>query len=225
MLRATAAKIRHRLLRLLSGSAGRRHERVGSPHLWRMKRQFQIDFLRGQGLAPGHRLIDIGCGTLRGGIPLIEYLEPGHYTGIEVRPEVLEEGRRELHDAGLEAKQPTLVCSDDLSGLALEPADFVWAFSVLIHMPDDVLRSAVGFAARHLKPDGVFLANANVGEEGVPGRWQGFPVVRHPRHWYEDVAASHGLRVQDLGSLADFGHADEGRLPLEQRRFLRFTKA
>jgi len=46
-----------------------------------MKRRFQIDFFRRQGLRPDQTLFDLGCGTLRGGIPIIDYLEPGFYTG------------------------------------------------------------------------------------------------------------------------------------------------
>ena len=45
--------------------------------------------------------VAVGCGTLRGGIPLIDYLAPGHYAGVEVRGDVLDEGRRELAENGL----------------------------------------------------------------------------------------------------------------------------
>jgi hypothetical protein len=64
-----------------------RHGRVGAPHLWRMQRAFQIDFLQRMGLDRQHHLLDLGCGTLRGGLPLIAYLSAGNYTGIDVRAE------------------------------------------------------------------------------------------------------------------------------------------
>lgn len=73
-----------------------RHRLVGSPRLWEMKRRFQFDFLVCRGLVPDDHLLDLGCGTLRGGIPLIAYLDPGHYTGIDVRSEAIDEGRLEL---------------------------------------------------------------------------------------------------------------------------------
>ena len=57
------------------------------------------------GLAPEHYLLDIGCGTLRGGIPLIAYLLNGHYFGIEMRADILDEGRTELAEAGLVGKR------------------------------------------------------------------------------------------------------------------------
>ncbi len=117
-----------------------RHALVGPPHLWRMKRAFQIGFLKYVGLEPQHFLLDLGCGTLRGGIPLIEYLQETHYYGFEVRHDVLEEGRNELREVDLEHKEPVLVLSDDITSLHLQKKfDFVWAYSVLIHLSDEIL--------------------------------------------------------------------------------------
>ena len=104
LLRALKRKIKLKLLT----AAERRHTMVGPATLWKMKRAFQIQFLKDRNLEPSHYLLDIGCGTLRGGIPIIEYLEGGHYYGIEFRQEVLDEGRKELAEAGLDAKKPTL---------------------------------------------------------------------------------------------------------------------
>ena len=61
-----------------------RHSLVGPAHLWEIKRAFQIQFLQSVGLTPDQYLLDMGCGTLRGGIPIIKYLEPGHYYGIRI---------------------------------------------------------------------------------------------------------------------------------------------
>jgi SAM-dependent methyltransferase len=185
---------------------GWRHRLVGPAELWKMKRDFQMAFLRAQGLEPRHRLLDIGCGTLRGGIPIIDYLDRGHYFGIEVRPSVLAKGLKELRDAGLEGKGPTLIAGDvgaiDIPG----GLDFVWAFSVLIHMTDEIAARTVAFAARQLRPDGVFFANVRTDAQRADGRWQGFPVVSRPLAFYEEICARHGLVVHDLGALAGFGH-------------------
>src|SRR5262245_30090573 len=97
----TPTRLKQRLATLFASTAERRHARVGPAHLWRMKRAFQLDFLRCTGLERGQRLLDLGCGTLRGGLPLIEFLDAGHYTGIDVRAEVLDEARGELAEAGL----------------------------------------------------------------------------------------------------------------------------
>lgn len=199
-------RLRRRLRTTLTTRKQRRHALVGPLALWRQKRDFQIAFLRGQGLEPPHTLCDLGCGTLRGGIPIIAYLDAGHYTGIDVRPEVIEEARRELAEHRLEHKRPELIAAADLTQVHLgRRFDVIWAFAVLIHMSDEVLDGALAFVAEHLAPDGRFFANVNLGER-PPARWRGFPVVWRPLAFYEARAAAAGLEMTDLGEVRNFGH-------------------
>lgn len=176
-----------------------------------MKRAFQLDFLQRMGLERGARLLDLGCGTLRGGLPLIELLEAGHYTGVEVRAEVLAEARAELEEAGLAHKSPALVHATDLGTLELgRRFDVIWAFSVLIHMDDSTLERALLCVARHLSPAGCFHANVRItgvagGAEREP-RWEGFPVVTRSLDFYRAAGARHALVLRDLGSLVSLGH-------------------
>ena len=210
-----------------SDATAARHALVGPADLWQMKRQFQIEFLRGVGLKPHHLLLDLGCGTLRGGIPLIDYLDHGHYAGVEVRGEVLDEGCRELAESGLVGKQPQLVHCERLAELDLgRKFDFAWAFAVLIHMDDAVLNDAVAAVARHLDDNGVFYATVNVGAEPTAS-WQGFPVVHREAAFYADAFRRHALVMADIGPLTAFGH-DHPRLSAEaqaRQRMLKVTKA
>ena len=200
-----------------------RHARVGPVHLWQMKRDFQRNFLLRAGLAPHHRLLDLGCGTLRGGIPLIAYLEPGHYTGIETRDDVLAEARLELREAALENRHPTLLHCTDLSQLSLPTLfDFIWCFSVLIHMEDAITADALAFAARQLGDAGVFLANVNAGIAPERG-WQGFPVVTRPLGFYAGLAARAGLQMTPLGTLRELGHVS-GNASADAQIMLRFAR-
>src|SRR3954447_4336419 len=211
--RAMQLPAMRRAMEKLSPERARRHTMVGPTHRWKMKRDFQIAFLKDRGLRPEHELLDLGCGTLRGGLPLIDYLETGHYCGIEARPEVLEEGRNELRNAGLEVKQPQLIAlgPDGLAGLQLDRTfDFIWAFSVLIHMADEILEQALAVVGRCLKADGSFYANVNIGtNEQLAG--QGFPVVFRELAFYEAGAARHGLGVTRLGTLGELGHPQGAR--------------
>jgi len=93
-------RFRDRIGSLLQTKQERRHALVGPANLWKMKRDFQIQFLSNVGLKPEHYLFEIGCGTLRGGVPLIQYLESCHYFGFGVREKAIDEGRKELGDAG-----------------------------------------------------------------------------------------------------------------------------
>lgn len=201
----------------------RRHKLVGPAELWKMKRDFQIQFLQAMGLMPEQYLLDLGCGTLRGGIPLITYLQDGHYFGIETRSEALDEARKELREAGQEEKNPNLLLSQDISQLMIDKKfDFIWAFSVLIHMSDEVLNDALGFVSKHLLKEGVFYANVNIGEK-KEGNWQGFPVVARTFEFYCQACVKNGLAVTDLGPLKDHGHISKVEAQ-DSQRILKITK-
>jgi cyclopropane fatty-acyl-phospholipid synthase-like methyltransferase len=200
-----------------------RHALVGPPGQWEMKRRFQFEFLCSRGLRVEHRLLDIGCGTLRGGIPLIEYLEIGHYTGIEARGGVLDEGRKELAEAGLEHKLPLLIEASDPAHVQLEqPVDIAWAFSVLFHMTDNFVDSYLALVARSLADAGAFYANVNLGDR-EPDGWQGFPVLWRSESFYADLGSSHGLVMSRIGSLGELGH-DSGSATQDQQTMLRFAR-
>jgi len=179
---------------------------VGPIHLWKMKRDFQIRFLKSVGMAPEHYVLDFGCGVLRGGLPIIEYLNDGHYYGVESRKAALDQGIQALGEAGLESKVPNLIVMDDLATAMLDRKfDFIWAFSVLIHMEDRILDACLGFVSRHLEGNGRMYANVNIGNE-KEGRWQEFPVVSRNRGFYTAAAERHGLQVVDGGTLQSLGH-------------------
>ncbi len=228
MARPTLTHLRQRLALLFASKEERRHAQVGPAHLWKMKRAFQIDFLRRMGLEPGQRLCDLGCGTLRGGLPLIAFLEPRGYTGIDVRAEVLEEARAELREAGLEDRLPALAYASDLGALALPTRfDVIWAFSVLIHMDDATLERALVFVARQLVSGGAFYANVRtnaLGEDVRDERWERFPVVTRTLAFYRAAGARHGLVPTDLGSLASLGHVS-GDPTQDGQRMLRWRAA
>ena len=197
--------------RFRPGAAEGRHGRVGAPHLWRMQRVFQIEFLQRMGLAKQHQVLDLGCGTLRGGLPLIGYLSAGNYTGIDVLPEIIEEAMRELEEAHLEQRYPRICLVDSLVELDLRATyDYVWAFSVLMHLEDAELESALAFSARHLRADGTFFANVHLGD-GRLGTWSGFPINARPLDWYRACAHEVGFSTEPLGRLCELGHVSGDR--------------
>lgn len=213
-------RIARRMNAYFAAVSGRRHSLVGVPELWKMKRDFQIQFLKSRGLRPNHRLIDIGCGTLRGGLPIINYLEKGNYVGVEIREEALVEARKELIEAGLESKEPRLVQVEDYPSLDLDcEVDFIWAFAVLIHMPNPVLLDVLDFSRRHLGDEGVFYGNVRT-DEGTDRSWKEFPIVHRSFEFYREGCEKNGLGIEDIGSFKDLGHE-----PYEQKRMLKMWRA
>ena len=207
------------------GASGpERHALVGDPVLASMKRDFQISFLKTAGLLPHHRFLDLGCGTLRGGIPIIQYLGAGLYYGVDVRPEVIAEATQELREHNLTEKRPTLLCFSDAHGALRDTTfDVIWAFSVLIHMPDTIFRQSIHFVADRLGAGGRFFANVRIGSDDSRKQWQGFPVVTRPLNFYELESQAVGLDLAVLGSLERLGHRS-GRPQQDQQVMLSFTK-
>lgn len=183
-----------------------------------------MDFLREVGLKPHHKLLDFGCGTLRGGLPLIDYLEPGNYYGLDVRLETLKEACNELEESGLDQKMPTLMHCHNLSSLTFTGGfDYIWVFAVLIHLSDSKLGEFLSFAVRNLAPDGKIFANVVYGDQS-DGRWRNFPLVARPQAFYQNTFLKHGLKISDMGALREFGHIARPR-SLEQELSQRMLEA
>lgn len=200
-----------------------RHALVGPVELAEMKRKFQIKFLKAKGLKPEHNLLDLGCGTLRGGIPLIDYLGKGNYCGVDVRPKVLKEAKVELKEAGLEHKAPVLMTTDEMTSSLKTEFDFVWAFSVLIHMNDKILTDTLQFISKRLKKGGVFYANVNIGKNAEM-QWQGFPVVTRTEDFYRKKAGGFGLDMKHVGTLLSLGH-NSGQANQDAQIMMKFTRS
>lgn len=85
---------------------------------------------------PEHFLLDVGCGSLRGGIHFVRYLDSGHYYGVDVNEDLLKAGRLELEQNGLAYKAITLVRSGDFHFEALgRKFDYALAQSLFTHLP------------------------------------------------------------------------------------------
>ncbi len=203
------------LLRRGLGGAGGEEERleamVGPPGLWREAREFQFRFLRGAGLQPRHRLLEIGCGPLRGGIPLIRYLDPGNYAGIDVRLEVIEEARRQVVREQLTEKDPVLAASRTFGGEELRGRRFerVWCFQVLYHLEDRLADACLAQVARFMDPGSACYANVNA--DLPQGRWKEFPFLQRPLEFYDGLARAHGMTMRVLGRLQALGYRGRAR--------------
>jgi SAM-dependent methyltransferase len=182
--------------------------------MWDTIGRLQLDFLVARGLRPEHRLLDIGCGALRGGVHFIAYLAPGHYYGIEHDAPTLEAGRTiELRRYNLEARRPNLYVIGDFD-LAPIPAgvlfEFMLAQSVFTHLTPEMIARCVRRVTPRLAPGGVLFATFREADDdtvdpGRPHRWRENERrgTKYPFRLFQDVAAAAGVSVEYLG---DWGH-------------------
>jgi SAM-dependent methyltransferase len=179
---------------------------------WEELGRLQFDYLRSAGLHPEHYLLDVGCGSLRGGVHFIRFLEAGHYVGIDKNPDRLEAGRRiELPRYGLEHKQPVLEVVDDFDvGHIGCSFDFALAQSVFTHLPRNLIELCIAKVGAVLVPGGRFYATFNArraGEEAMADR-SNLPFEKDPIYRYEpeilrSLGEDAGLAVDVV---ADWGH-------------------
>ena len=91
---------------------------------WLALGKMQFDYLLEHGLRPSHRMLDIGCGNLRGGWWFIDYLDAGNYYGIDISPDILVAAQQTLVDRGLQHKLPHLTPVRDLTFAFLPEGHF-----------------------------------------------------------------------------------------------------
>lgn len=179
--------------------AQEKHELVG---------EIQLDFLKSQGLQPHHRLLDIGCGWLRGGEWLIDYLNTGRYVGIEKDPDMLARAKSEvLSRSDVIAKSPHIVegvPTPELMG-DLGEFDYGLAHSVLTHLVPDQIVDLLQTVMPHLD---VFYASFNRSTEvslGKPHKSREGERTRcqYPFTVLSELGRRVGCHLEDLG---EFGH-------------------
>ncbi len=137
--------------------------------MWEQLGELQFAQLCAAGLEPHHSLLDIGCGSLRGGIHFIRYLQPGNYTGIDRDRGLIKAGAEvELPAAGLDSSRCRLEVMDDFDFPSLgRKFDFALAQSVFTHLPlNSVLRCLINVRAV-LEPSGALYATYLPNDRGV----------------------------------------------------------
>ncbi|MFL6290903.1 MAG: class I SAM-dependent methyltransferase [Thermoanaerobaculia bacterium] len=182
-------------------AAGNHREFVGG--LWDHLGILQLGFLIGRGLRPPLRLLDLGCGCLRGGVHFVRYLEPGHYFGVDVNESLLIAGEQELEREGLRERLPpgNLLANGAFEGWRFGvDFDFVLAQSVFTHLPAVWLRHCLGELTRCVRPGGQFY----VTYFECPADWPELPRTYEPHGGttYPDRDPFH-YRVEDLRRCAE----------------------
>lgn len=119
----------------------------------------QFNVLTLLGLREHHRVLDVGCGSLRLGRLLIPYLNPEGYHGIDPNAWLIEAGLE--HEVGhdmVARKQPRFSHNTDLNLEVFTGAfDQVIATSIFSHAPLHLIQGCLQSAARVLSDDGVFV--------------------------------------------------------------------
>lgn len=164
----------------------------------------QLKILKTYGLEAHHKLLDVGCGSLRLGVQAIEYLDSGNYYGIDCDNELLKVGiEKELKTrSGLSEKNPSFCVNDsfDTSDFINVEFDFVMANSVFTHLSPPAIEKCLEATSKKMKVGGKFLATYNTALRGVNHFGLPYPqMTRYRFDLFEIMAAKLGLIVDNIG--------------------------
>jgi SAM-dependent methyltransferase len=138
------------------------HHRDVIGGLWDEIGRLQFDFLVENGLQHEQRLIDIGCGCLRGGVHFVEYLDIGNYFGTDISQALLDAGHAvELPQRGLQARvdKSQLRCGDSFNFGAFGTSfDVALAQSLFTHLSANSIRLCLTRLAQTMAIGGRFYA-------------------------------------------------------------------
>jgi len=142
---------------------------------------------------PRHRLLDIGCGALRGGIHFIRYLDPGNYYGVDLNASLIQAAREvELVEAGLVDRNPPLLVDDSFAfGRFGANFQMALAHSLFTHLPVNSIERCLVNVAASLEPGGRFYATYfeapmphHVAPMAHPGLMEMTHSDRNPYHYH-----------------------------------------
>lgn len=126
---------------------------------WDKLGQLQLEYLIESGLKPSHKLLDVGCGCLRGGIHYLKYLDEGNYFGLDINYSLVEAGKIEVEEAGLAHKKPNLIVDDRfLFSKFGTKFDFMVSVSVFTHLPFNNIVRCLNNARENLSQNGIYYS-------------------------------------------------------------------
>lgn len=136
----------------------RHREVIGG--LWEEIGALQMSFLLAQGLKPEHRLMDVGCGSLRLGVKAIPYLEANRYYGTDLNEILIRAGYERELSPEMQARVPMShfgVNEDFGFDFLDQKMDVAIAQSVFTHLPLNYLRRCLNNLAPHMNQGGRFF--------------------------------------------------------------------
>ncbi|WP_143062421.1 class I SAM-dependent methyltransferase [Paraburkholderia diazotrophica] len=166
---------------------------VGPPDYYDRLGAVQFVTLLLLGLREDHFLLDIGCGSLRGGrFPLI-YLNPDRYFGIEPEEWCLRQGiEAEVGSALISLKRPQFSFNADFNASQFNcQFDYIIAAGIFMHASKTQIKTCLTSVSRSLRINGIFVAAFLAGDsDSISTDWS------YPEIQYYKASTLHSLAEQ-----------------------------
>lgn len=173
---------------------------VGPPKEYDVMGAQQFNMLTHAGMLETHTLLDVGCGSLRGGRYSIMYLRPGHYFGMEPTAWALEDGRQSLGEEFMALKRPTFSNDGDFTLTTFgRTFDFILVHSVFAHAARQQIARCLYQAKSAMHDDSLFLATFHEHHTDYPGtEWRYPKPSYYTRETITNLIESAGLYCTHL---------------------------
>jgi len=184
---------------------------VGPEDMYDLISAHQFCVLINEGLREWHKMLDIGCGSLRGGRLFIPYLQPGNYYGIEPNEDLVRDGiALEIGNDIYRVKSPTFYYSDQFdfsmhqwcNTSSTIMFDFILAQSIFSHSTQSQAKQCISEAARVLTSGGKLLATFVKGSCNSENREWSRPIVYRTSSFFQSLAREHNLVYTELNNIA-----------------------
>jgi SAM-dependent methyltransferase len=169
---------------------------IGPEKMYDQIGKIVFELLKKQGLKRTHKVLDIGCGSLRIGQHLINYLNKGNYYGIEPNKWLVDEALK--HEDIKSNKNPTFNYEDDFNlSIFDEKFDFILANSIFIHASKEQIEKCFKEVEKVL--DGKFIFNFIRGNGNQKKDWSYPSSVTYTKVYIEGLCPlNHKLEYVDV---------------------------
>lgn len=158
-----------------------------------------LEGLRGR-VGPSGRVLDLGCGIGRLSAPITDRFT--EVVGVDVSPAMIE-AARELH-AGKARLWFEANNGSDLAAFGDDTFDLVFSYSVLPHLPPDVLESYFLEVGRVLRTGGWFRYQFWIGEALDAASDDTLTIRVYDRATFDRLNADAGLSVREIDEIDYF---------------------
>lgn len=191
----------HRVLSKIRTGQG--HPAIGPTARPLRERSELLTFLQRHGVQPTDLVIDYGCGSLRLAPPLIDYLAPGKYWGMDLAQDFLDLGLSHLDPQMTADKRPRLdvISPDAIARARAERPRFIASWHVCSKVPENRFEAYLGNIVAMMSPGAIALIHfPETGERRkLTGLAWAIPRSRFP----ETLARLNPLITCEFGAVID----------------------